>query len=108
MGDTVCTRGLMKLFSDKLDGYDGVSVQQEAFDFLDKVFARLEREDRDSDDVNKQEQTPVKDLFKGPSFTQVSSPWKLPLPSAKDVCNTLCFAGARIGSNPRRFLEVLD
>lgn len=73
MGDTVCTRGLMKMFSDLSDGYDGVSAQQEAFDFLDKVFKRLEEEDRASDDVIKQDQPPVKDLFKGQKFTQVSS-----------------------------------
>ncbi|KAI4218871.1 MAG: hypothetical protein L6R36_008703, partial [Xanthoria steineri] len=71
MGDTVCTRGLMKMFSDLSDGYDGVSAQQEAFDFLDKVFKRLEEEDRASDDVIKQDQPPVKDLFKGQKFTQV-------------------------------------
>lgn len=74
MGDTVCTRGLMNMFSALSDEYDGVSAQQEAFDFLDKVFQRLEQEDSASDDVNKQDQPPVRDLFQGQKFTQVSSP----------------------------------
>ncbi|KAI4111533.1 MAG: hypothetical protein LQ339_000404 [Xanthoria mediterranea] len=71
MGDTVCTRGLMNMFSALSDEYDGVSAQQEAFDFLDKVFQRWEQEDSASDDVNKQDQPPVRDLFKGQKFTQI-------------------------------------
>ncbi|KAL8773677.1 MAG: hypothetical protein Q9209_001443 [Squamulea sp. 1 TL-2023] len=70
-GRTVCIRGLMKMFSARHPGYDGVSSQQEAFDFLDKVVELLEAEDDASDDSSKQGIALVKDLFGGQKFTQL-------------------------------------
>ncbi|KAL8778248.1 MAG: hypothetical protein Q9213_007500 [Squamulea squamosa] len=70
-GETVCIRGLMKMFSVRHPGYDGVSSQQVAFDFLDKVFELLEMEGVASDDSSKQGTALVKDLFGGQKFTQL-------------------------------------
>lgn len=70
-GETVCARGLMKMFSKRYDGYDGVSGQQEAFDFLDKVFKLLDQKAVASDDVSKQANSLVKNLFGGEKYTQV-------------------------------------
>lgn len=70
-GETVCARGLMKMFSKRYDGYDGVSGQQEAFDFLDKVFKLLDEKAVASDDVSKQANSLVKNLFGGEKYTQV-------------------------------------
>ncbi|KAL8758107.1 MAG: hypothetical protein Q9199_001740 [Rusavskia elegans] len=70
-GETVCARGLMKMFSKRYDGYDGVSGQQEAFDFLDKVFKLLDEKAVASDDVSKQANSLVKNLFGGEKYTQL-------------------------------------
>ncbi|KAI4245516.1 MAG: hypothetical protein L6R42_010173, partial [Xanthoria sp. 1 TBL-2021] len=70
-GETVCARGLMKMFSKHYDGYDGVSGQQEAFDFLDKVFELLDEKAVASDDVSKQANPLVKNLFGGEKYTQL-------------------------------------
>ncbi|KAL8686202.1 MAG: hypothetical protein Q9224_005521, partial [Gallowayella concinna] len=67
----VCIRGLMKMFSGWHDGYDGASLQQEAFDFLDKVLERLEAEDIASGDLNEQGISPVRELFGGQKFTRL-------------------------------------
>ena len=70
-GDTVCARGLMKMFSSRHPGYDGVSSQQEAFDFLDKVFDLLGTEDVTPSDESEQHMPLVSDLIRGQKSTQV-------------------------------------
>lgn len=67
----VCVRGLMKMLSRRHPGYDGVSSQQEAFDFLDKVFQLLEEEDAAAVAASKQASYVVKDLFGGQKYTKV-------------------------------------
>ncbi|KAL8814997.1 MAG: hypothetical protein Q9223_005827 [Gallowayella weberi] len=69
--DKVCIRGLMKMFSGWHDGYDGASLQQEAFDFLDKVLERLEAEDIASGEMNEQGISPVRELFGGQKFSRL-------------------------------------
>ncbi|KAL8905685.1 MAG: hypothetical protein Q9171_006580 [Xanthocarpia ochracea] len=75
-GDTVCARGLMKMFSSHHPGYDGVSSQQEAFDFLDKVFDLLGTEDVAPSDESEQDTPLVNDLVRGQKFTQLDIPDK--------------------------------
>ncbi|KAL8888158.1 MAG: hypothetical protein Q9215_004374 [Flavoplaca cf. flavocitrina] len=70
-GNKVCVRGLMKMFSRRHPDYDGVSSQQEAFDFLDKVFQLLEEEDAAKVAASKQASYVVKDLFGGQKYTQL-------------------------------------
>ncbi|KAL8916437.1 MAG: hypothetical protein Q9172_006306 [Xanthocarpia lactea] len=70
-GDTVCARGLMKMFSSRHPGYDGVSSQQEAFDFLDKVFDLLGTENAAPSDESEQDTPLVNDLIRGRKFTQL-------------------------------------
>ncbi|KAL8874971.1 MAG: hypothetical protein Q9198_006607, partial [Flavoplaca austrocitrina] len=69
-GKKVCVRGLMKMFSRRHPDYDGVSSQQEAFDFLDKVFQLLEEEDAAAVAASKQASYVVKDLFGGQKYTK--------------------------------------
>ncbi|KAL9035807.1 MAG: hypothetical protein Q9180_004651 [Flavoplaca navasiana] len=70
-GSKVCVRGLMKMFSRRHPDYDGVSRQQEAFDFLDKVFQLLEEEDTATVAASNQASYVVKDLFGGQKYTQL-------------------------------------
>ncbi|KAL8883591.1 MAG: hypothetical protein Q9192_007088, partial [Flavoplaca navasiana] len=59
------------MFSRRHPDYDGVSSQQEAFDFLDKVFQLLEEEDAATVAASKQASYVVKDLFGGQKYTQL-------------------------------------
>ncbi|KAL8859681.1 MAG: hypothetical protein Q9178_003795 [Gyalolechia marmorata] len=70
-GDTVCARGLMKMFSSRHPGYDGVSSQQEAFDFLDKVLDLLGTEHVAASDESEQDTPLVNDLIRGQKSTQL-------------------------------------
>lgn len=70
-GEVVCARGLMKMFSSWYPEYNGISFQQEAFDFWDKVIERLEAEDVASGDLNEEGISPVRALFGGQKFTRV-------------------------------------
>ncbi|KAL8835206.1 MAG: hypothetical protein Q9176_007062 [Flavoplaca citrina] len=70
-GNKVCVRGLMKMFSRRHPDYDGLSSQQEAFDFLDKVFQLLEEEDAATVAASKQASYMVKNLFGGQKYTKL-------------------------------------
>ena len=73
-GDTVYARGLMKMFStlkEEHEGYDGVSAQQEAFEFLDKVLGVLRDNDEASGEKGRLPDYMVQDLFGGQKFSQV-------------------------------------
>ncbi|KAL8726793.1 MAG: hypothetical protein Q9166_006475 [cf. Caloplaca sp. 2 TL-2023] len=70
-GETVCLYGLMKCFSSRYPGYEGWTIQQEAFDFLDKVIERLEEERACSTEENKIVTPSMKNMFGGQKFTRV-------------------------------------
>ncbi|KAL8846778.1 MAG: hypothetical protein Q9221_008159 [Calogaya cf. arnoldii] len=74
-GDTVYARGLMKMFStlkEEHEGYDGVSAQQEAFEFLDKVLGVLRDNDEASGEKGRLPDYMVQDLFGGQKFSQLT------------------------------------